>query len=168
VHRTDEYASAAQRIRQEILQKAYNRELNSLVATYGERDLDASLLQAVSLHFLPPGDPVLNGTIDAIVRDLGRELWLLRYRHDDGLGIPTAAFVICTFWLVEALAISGRLEEAREALRHAVDCFAPLGLLSEDWDVSTMRMWGNFPQAYSHVGLIHAVFASAPRWGEVL
>jgi GH15 family glucan-1,4-alpha-glucosidase len=166
--RSDEYKSAAQRIQQEILDKAYCQELNSLVATYGGRDLDASLLQAVSLRFLPPGDPILNGTIDAIVRDLGRERWLLRYRHNDGLGIPTAAFVICTFWLVEALAFSGRMGEARDALRHAIDCISPLGLLSEDWDVSTMRMWGNFPQAYSHVGLIHAAFAAAPRWSDVL
>ncbi len=166
--RTAHYAAAAGRIRAEILDKAHNRELNSLVASYGSSDLDASLLQAVSLRFFSQDDPLLNGTIDAIVRDLGRERWLLRYRHNDGLGLPSAAFIICTFWLVEALAVAGRLTEARDAMRHAIDCIAPLGLLSEDWDVANMKMWGNFPQAYSHVGLIHAAFAASPRWGDVL
>ncbi|MFT3927366.1 MAG: glycoside hydrolase family 15 protein [Myxococcales bacterium] len=166
--RNPEYVAAAQRIREEILTKAHNPDLNSLVASYGGQDLDASLLQAISLRFFKTSDPLLNGTIDAIVRDLGRERWLLRYRHNDGLGIPSAAFIICTFWLVEALAVAGRLSEAREALRHAVDCIAPLGLLSEDWDVANMKMWGNFPQAYSHVGLIHAAFAASPRWDEVM
>ena len=102
------------------------------------------------------------------MKDLGRERWLLRYRHDDGLGATTAAFVICTFWLVEAMAAVGRMEEARDLLNRACDQLAPLGLMSEDWETATMRMYGNFPQAYSHVGLIHAAFAASPKWDEVL
>jgi GH15 family glucan-1,4-alpha-glucosidase len=92
----------------------------------------------------------------------------LRYRNSDGLGVPTAAFVICTFWLIEALSVVGRQSEAREALNHVCSTFAPLGLLSEDWDVKNMRMWGNFPQAYSHVGLIHAAFKASMPWSDLL
>ncbi len=166
--RRAEFTAAAEKIRGEILDRAYDPKLNSFVATYGGKDLDASLLQAVTLRFLPPNDPAMAGTIDAIVRDLGRERWLLRYRHDDGLGVTTAAFVICTFWLIEALAVVGRVDEARQALARACEALTPLGLMSEDWETSTMRMYGNFPQAYSHVGLIHAAFAASPKWDEVL
>jgi len=163
-----EFAQAAEKIRAEILDRAYDPKLNSLVAQYGSKDLDASLLQAVTLRFLPPNDPAMRGTIDAVVKDLGQERWLLRYRQDDGLGATTAAFVICTFWLIESLAVVGRVEEARDALHRAIEQLAPLGLMSEDWETSSMRMYGNFPQAYSHVGLIHAAFAASPKWDDVL
>jgi GH15 family glucan-1,4-alpha-glucosidase len=76
------------------------------------------------------------------------------------------AFALCTFWLVEALARLGLDREARAALDRVRSITAPLGLLSEDVKPSTGEMWGNYPQAYSHVGLIHAAFAAAPRWGE--
>ncbi|MDB4986649.1 MAG: glycoside hydrolase 15-related protein [Myxococcaceae bacterium] len=166
--RHDEFRAAADKIRAEILDRAYDPELQSLVAQYGSKDLDASLLQAVTLRFLPPSDPAMRGTIDAVVKDLGQERWLLRYRQDDGLGQTTAAFVICTFWLIEALAVVGRVDEAREALHRAIEQLGPLGLMSEDWETSSMRMYGNFPQAYSHVGLIHAAFAASPKWDDVL
>lgn len=166
--RRQEFAEAAMRVRNEILSRGYDPDRRTLVATYGGKDIDASLLQAVTLRFLPPTDLVMHGTIDAVTQELGQQRFLLRYKSDDGLGIPTAAFVICTFWLVEALSVVGRLREARDVLARALDQLAPLGLLSEDWDMSNMRMWGNFPQAYSHVGLIHAAFAAAPRWDEVL
>jgi GH15 family glucan-1,4-alpha-glucosidase len=167
-HRAAEYKAAAERIRAQILDRAYDPQRNTLVATYGGKDLDASLLQAITLRFLPANDPALTGTIDAVMRDLGREKWLLRYRYDDGLGLPTAAFVICIFWLIEALAVVGRMSEAREVLQRVSQVLTPLGLMSEDWDISTMRMWGNFPQAYSHVGMIHAAFSAAPSWHEIL
>jgi GH15 family glucan-1,4-alpha-glucosidase len=78
------------------------------------------------------------------------------------------AFIICTFWLVEALAATGRAEEAKSVMQRAHSALSPLGLLSEDYETSNLRMWGNFPQAYSHVGLIHAAFAASPRWADVL
>jgi GH15 family glucan-1,4-alpha-glucosidase len=162
------FGSEATRIRSEILARGYNTKLKSLVATYGGADLDASLLQAITLRLLPSTDAIMHGTIDAIMAELGRERFLMRYRHDDGLGIPTAAFVICTFWLVEALSVVGRLSEARDILARTCESLAPLGLMSEDWDLASMRMWGNFPQAYSHVGLIHAAFASSPKWDEIV
>ncbi len=92
----------------------------------------------------------------------------MRYRTDDGLGAPAVAFVLCTFWLVEALAVLGRAAEGRANLAQALSAASPLGLLSEDYSIEDRRLCGNFPQAYSHVGLIHAAFAASPRWSEVL
>ena len=129
---------------------------------------DASLLQAASLHLLPPGEPRLQGLIDSTWKGLEHHGWLQRYRLDDGFGRPSVAFVLCTFWLVEALACTGRSEEARALMERARSALGPLGLLSEDYDPSSRRMWGNFPQAYSHVGLIHAAFSASPRWAEAL
>jgi GH15 family glucan-1,4-alpha-glucosidase len=160
--------AAAQRIRDEIIAAAWNNVTGTFVSTYGGGDLDASLLQMASLRLLPAEDLRLRQTIDAVWRDLARGGWLMRYRADDGLGSPTVAFIICTFWLVEALATMGRTAEARELLGRAKSALSPLGLLSEDYEVEGLRMWGNFPQAYSHVGLIHAAFAASPRWSEVL
>jgi GH15 family glucan-1,4-alpha-glucosidase len=163
-----EFSAAAAKIREEILGRAWNDELQSLVATYDGKDLDASLLQAVTLRLLGEGDPRRNSTIDAVTRHLTRDKWLLRYQVDDGFGVPTVAFIICTFWLIEALATAGRLDEAREVMSHVHAAMSPLGLISEDYETTNLRMWGNFPQAYSHVGLIHAAFAASPKWADTL
>ena len=106
--------------------------------------------------------------IQAIRDGLSQDGWLLRYRLDDGFGRPTVAFMICSFWLVEALAAIGHTTEARDVMVHIRNACSPLGLLSEDCETVSRRLWGNFPQAYSHVGLIHAAFAASPRWSEIL
>jgi GH15 family glucan-1,4-alpha-glucosidase len=162
------YRAAAERIRAEIVERAWSPELAGFAGSYGGRELDASLLEMVSLRFLPADDPRLSSTVDAIRRGLEEHGWLRRYRLDDGFGRPQVAFVLCTFWLVEALAVLGRAEEARSVLERALAALTPIGLLAEDLDPRTGRLWGNFPQAYSHVGLIHAAFAASPRWSEVL
>jgi GH15 family glucan-1,4-alpha-glucosidase len=166
--RQSEFETAAAQIRDEIVAKAWSSEVGSFVSVYGGRELDASLLQVVGLRLLPRDDPRLRSTVDAIRADLTRDGWLFRYRENDGFGQPTVAFIICTFWLIEALAATGRSDEARELLERSSKALSPLGLLSEDYDARTLRMWGNFPQAYSHVGLIHAAFAASPRWSDVL
>ena len=163
-----EFRDAATRIRDEIVARAWNGELGAFAATYGGRDLDASLLQIATLRLLPPGDSRVKASVDAIRRGLSQEGWLFRYRLDDGFGCPVVAFIICTFWLAEALAATGRVEEAREVMHQVRPALSPLGLLSEDYETTSLRMWGNFPQAYSHVGLIHAAFAASPRWGDIL
>ena len=163
-----EFHSGADRIRAEVITQSWNASKRSFVGHYGGEDLDASLLQMVRLRFLPPGDPRLSSTIDAIHKDLARGGWLQRYSLNDGFGKPSVAFVICTFWLIEALAAAGRREEARAMFDQIHGALSPLGLLSEDFDPATPRMWGNFPQTYSHVGLIHAAFAASPQWTEVL
>jgi GH15 family glucan-1,4-alpha-glucosidase len=76
--------------------------------------------------------------------------------------------LLCTFWLIEALAFTGRIPEAQIIMERAHSALTPLGLMSEDIEPTSLRLWGNFPQAYSHVGLIHAAFAASPRWAEVL
>ncbi len=163
-----EFRAAASRIHDEIVANSWNQQLGSFVAHYGGEDLDASLLQMVRLRFLPNKHPKLNSTVDAITRDLARDGWLIRYSLNDGFGKPSVAFVICTFWLVEALATLGRREEARAVFDRVHAAMSPLGLLSEDYDTGIPRMWGNFPQTYSHVGLIHAAFAASPQWTEIL
>jgi GH15 family glucan-1,4-alpha-glucosidase len=140
---------------------------NSLVADMEGKEMDASLLQAISLRFLPASDPRSQGTIAAVREDLDCGGWLRRYRIDDGFGEPKVAFTLCMFWLVEALATIGRAEEGRALLDQVKEMDSPLGLLSEDLDPSTKTMWGNYPQAYSHAGFIHAAFAAAPSWAEV-
>ncbi|MFO0667724.1 MAG: glycoside hydrolase family 15 protein [Polyangiaceae bacterium] len=163
-----EFEEAARAIRAQILDQAWNAEKASLVATYGGTDIDAALLQAAPLRLLDPRDPRLSSTIDAVMRELGKDGWLLRYRVDDGFGTPEVAFVLCTFWLVEALCVVGRTSEAKVVMDRACNALSPLLLLAEDWDPTTRRLWGNFPQTYSHVGLIHAAFAVSPQWSEVL
>ena len=164
----DEFRSASRQIRDEIVAQAWNPELGAFVGTYGGRDLDASLLQMAKLRFLPASDPRLANTVDAIQQVLSQDGWLFRYRLDDGFGRPTVAFIICTFWLAEALAVLGRENESKTVMDRLQAALSPLGLLSEDYEASSLRMWGNFPQAYSHVGLIHAAFAASPRWSDVL
>ena len=166
--RAGEFHCAADRIRAEIVAQSWSASKGSFVGHYGGQDLDASLLQMVRLRFLPARDPKLSSTIDAIHRDLARGAWLQRYSLNDGFGKPSVAFVICTFWLIEALAFAGRRDEAKAAFDRIYGALSPLGLLSEDYDPVEPRMWGNFPQTYSHVGLIHAAFAASPTWTEVL
>jgi len=169
-HRPDRaayYRTAADRIRAEIIAEAWRPDLGTFVSSYGGHDLDAALLQMAPLRFLPPDDARLHGTIDAIQDRLSRDGWLLRYRNDE-FGDTNAAFILCTFWLCEALATVGRRAEATEVLERARRALSPVGLLSEDYETQNMRMWGNFPQAYSHVGLIHAAFAASPRWSDIL
>jgi GH15 family glucan-1,4-alpha-glucosidase len=163
-----EFHAAAERIREEVIAHAWSESRKSFVGHYGGEDLDASLLQMVRLRFLPAGDPRLGSTVDAIHKDLAWGGWLQRYSLNDGFGKPSVAFVICTFWLIEALAAAGRRDEARSVFNGIHGALSPLGLLSEDFDPGPHRMWGNFPQTYSHVGLIHAAFASSPTWTEVL
>lgn len=161
-----EFGRAQQKIREEILTHAVDPRRGNLVADYGGREVDAALLQAITLRLLPPSDQHALPTVQAIREDLDDGGWLRRYRTDDGFGRPTVAFALCTFWLVEALARLGLEGEARTALDRVRTIRSPLGLLSEDVMSASGEMWGNFPQAYSHVGLIHAAFAAAPRWGE--
>ena len=162
-----EFRSAAKHIRDEIIAKAWSSDLGSFAASFGSHDLDASLLQMAHLRFLPLEDARLRGTIDAIRDGLSKEGWLFRYRLDDGFGPPAVAFIICTFWLVEALADTGRSGDAKNVMDRVCSVLSPLGLLSEDYESSTLRLYGNFPQAYSHVGLIRAAFAASPSWSEV-
>jgi len=163
-----EFRTAAAQIHAEVWRKSWSAKRNSFVGHYGGEDLDASVLQMARLRFLPSDHPQLISTIDAIHKDLAMGGWLQRYSLNDGFGKPSVAFVICTFWLIEALAAAGRRDQARAVFERIHPALSALGLLSEDFDPIEPRMWGNFPQTYSHVGLIHAAFAASPQWSEVL
>ncbi|MBI5507720.1 MAG: glycoside hydrolase family 15 protein [Deltaproteobacteria bacterium] len=162
-----EFRRAAATIAETIIGAAWDKARQSFVATHGGQDLDASLLQVATLGLLPKTDERLVKTVETLQRELSQDGWMYRYRQDDGFGKPSVAFIICSFWLVEALAAIGRTDEASQVLDRLRRALSPLGLLSEDFETSTGRMWGNFPQAYSHVGLIHAAFAASPTWSEV-
>jgi GH15 family glucan-1,4-alpha-glucosidase len=162
------FEEAAVRIRTLIVADAWSDKLGSFAGAHGGHDLDAALLQMAPLRFLAPNDPKLVGTVDAVGAALSHDGWLYRYRLDDGFGRPEVAFVLCTFWMVEALAATGRSSDARATMERVRAAMSPLGLIAEDYSPATGRMWGNFPQAYSHAGLIHGAFAASPRWMDLV
>lgn len=163
----DEFATAAARIRNELLEGAVDHSRNTLVADFGGKEVDASLLQAMRLRLVAPSDPIAMGTLEAVRTDLAMNGYIRRYRIDDGFGVPQVAFTLCSLWMVEALSTLNRRVEALELMQRILRIRSPLGLLSEDVDTVNGEMWGNYPQAYSHAGMIHAAFAASTRWADV-
>ena len=150
----------------EILEtKIWNDEVGALTQVAGEPQLDAANLLAVQLGFLEGHDPRAASHVDAIRSALSVDGGLLRrYSVRDDFGEMEAAFTVCSFWLVEALAIIGRHDEARDLFERLLSLHNGLGLYSEDILPETLEQSGNFPQTYSHVGLINAAFRLSRRW----
>ena len=150
-------------LRAEILERGFSTELDSFTQTYGGSEVDASLLQLPHTGFLAADDPMMLGTVAAIERDLmGTRGLVHRYRTGsdlDGLEGHEYAFLICSFWLVEQYASSGRLDDAEETMALLCSCATDLGLLAEEYDAGSGRLAGNFPQAFSHLALIRAADA---------
>src|SRR5262249_28818216 len=145
-------------IHEQVCREGFDPQLNAFVQYYGSKDPDASLLLLPLVGFLPPSDPRIRGTIELIRRELLRDGFVARYRTQQGVdGLPPGegAFLICTFWLADNLALQGRAEEAREIFERLLALRNDVGLLSEEYDVRARRLIGNFPQAFSHVGLIN-------------
>ena len=147
------------RIKEDVLAKGFDEKLNSFVQKYGSCELDASLLLLPLNGFLPADDPRILGTIEACEKQLMHRGFLLRYKADDGLKGEEGGFVLCNFWLVECLALSGKSEEALFLLNKTLTASNHLGLFSEEFNSDTLEMLGNFPQAFSHIGYINAVSA---------
>jgi GH15 family glucan-1,4-alpha-glucosidase len=147
-----------------ILEQAYNAEKGYFTQSLGGRHGDASNLLLATLGLVEPKDPRFVSTVREYERVLTDRGLMLRYRHDDDFGATTSAFTICSFWWAEALAMVGRIDDAVQLFDRVVAFANPLGLFSEDIDPATGRLLGNFPQAYTHVGLIHAAITI----GEVL
>jgi pentatricopeptide repeat protein len=158
----------ADRIRAATLERGWNGEMKSFVSSFGGRDLDASLLLMPEIGFLPASVPRFLSTLAACEANLRFGNHLYRYRAADDFGEPETAFTACTFWLIDALARVGRLDDARGIFEDMLDHRNPLGLLSEGLHVETGELWGNFPQTYSMVGLIHAAMRLSRRWEDVL
>jgi alpha,alpha-trehalase len=153
----DQWLSSAEEIRGAILERGFSRRLNSFVQCLDEEELDATALLIPIHQFLPPDDPRVQSTIDAVWRGLSAGGGLIyRYRGDDGLAGKEGAFILCSYWLINALAVSRRIEEAEGVFRKMLEHVSPLGLLSEEVDPRDGRLIGNFPQAISHIGLINA------------
>ena len=149
------------RIHADVCTNGFSAVRNSFVQTYGGEAMDASLLLIPQVGFLPADDPRIAGTIAAVEKELLRDGLVLRYRPenvDDGVGGEEGAFLVCSFWLADAYAMSGRLAEATSLFEHLLSLRNDLGLLAEEYDPVSKRLVGNFPQGFSHIGLINSAY----------
>ncbi|MDT7847158.1 glycoside hydrolase family 15 protein [Streptomyces justiciae] len=150
-------------VHREVCEKGFDTERNTFTQSYGSEELDASLLLIPRVGFLPPDDPRVIGTVDAIREELGHGGFLRRYSTDgttvDGLPGEEGTFLVCSFWLADALHMTGRTKEARELFERLVGLANDVGLLSEEYDPVHECQLGNFPQAFSHIGLVNTALA---------
>ena len=162
------WRSIADEIHADVCARGFDRAQNSFVQVYGQPHLDASLLQMALVGFLPPDDPRIIGTIEAIERRLVRDGLVLRYETDrvvDGLPPGEGRVLACSFWLADNLVLIGRRTEARALFERLLGLCNDLGLMAEEYDPDTGEMLGNFPQAFSHVGLINTALNLARSAG---
>jgi hypothetical protein len=162
--RVAHWRQRADTIRARVLDEAWNAERGHFADAFGGERLDASLLLLADLGFVEARDPRFVATVEAIGRELKRGHGLFRYIAPDDFGAPETSFTICTFWYIDALVAIGRRDEARELFERVLARRNPLGLLSEDLAFDSGEAWGNFPQTYSHVGLIIAAMALSRPW----
>ena len=158
----------ADRIARFVHERCYSEKRGSFVATVDGDALDASLLLLADLHFLDPADPRFAGTVGAIERELKRGDFVFRYVDSDDFGAPENAFVVCSFWHVNALAALGRHDEARERFERLLGRRNRHGLLSEHLDPATGEAWGNYVQTYSMVGLITSAIRLSVPWDQAI
>ncbi|NEV92610.1 glycoside hydrolase family 15 protein [Psychroflexus sp. YR1-1] len=143
-----------QAIKTDILENAWNEDVQAFTQSYGSKDLDASVLLMESYDFIEAKDPKFVSTVKAIGRDLTNDGLLYRYKNEDDFGLPSSSFTICTFWYINSLIKIGEVKDAKQQFERLIGYSNHLGLLSEDIDFETKRLLGNFPQAYSHLALI--------------
>lgn len=153
-------------IRERIEAETFLPDEGRFAASFGNRELDASLLQLTDLGFLDPRDPRQVATFDAIERDLKKGPCLFRYVEPDDFGEPETAFNFCTFWFIEALHQNGRDAEAREIFEEMLSRRTHAGLLSEDLSLEDRELWGNYPQTYSLVGIINCAVLLSRSWTD--
>jgi GH15 family glucan-1,4-alpha-glucosidase len=159
----DRWRQLRAEIHEEVCREAFNVELGSFTQAYGSDELDASTLLIPLVGFLPADDPRVAGTIDAIKRDLTRDGFVERYKvreHNvvDGLPGGEGVFLPCSFWLVDALLMQNRDDEARALFEKLLSIRNDLGLISEEYDPVAKRLLGNYPQAFTHVGLVNSAY----------
>ncbi len=162
--RAEQWRKSAAGLREAILERAWNAEAGMFCGSLDGDDFDASVLLLHELGIVAPADPRFFATVEAIGRRLGRDGLLLRYDAPDDFGAPTVAFVVCTFWYVDALAAIGRTQEARAMFEKLLARRNHVGLLSEDIDPASGELWGNFPQTYSLVGIIITAMRLSTGW----
>jgi GH15 family glucan-1,4-alpha-glucosidase len=149
-------------VRSEIESQGFDDSRNTFTQSFGSQALDASLLLIPQVGFLPATDPRVRGTIDAVEKELSIDGGLIhRYQTDqgiDGLEGDEGAFLLCSFWMIDALAMVGRIDEAQSRFEYMLNLRNDVGLLAEEYDPAAKRMLGNFPQAFSHLGLIASAY----------
>ncbi|MFE5833841.1 glycoside hydrolase family 15 protein [Streptomyces sp. NPDC056488] len=152
-------------IHAQVCDRAYDPVRNTFTQSYGSRELDAATLLIPQVGFLPPDDPRVVGTVDAVMAELMHDGYVRRYSAEstavDGLPGQEGTFLVCSFWLADALRMTGRPQEARVLFERLVALGNDVGLLAEEYDPATGRQLGNFPQAFSHIGLVGTAFALA-------
>jgi GH15 family glucan-1,4-alpha-glucosidase len=155
----DRWQSLRATIHREVCERGFDPELNSFVESYGSKMLDASLLLLPAVGFLPPRDPRICGTIDAIEQHMMRDGFVLRHdpreARDDEFEPIEGAFLACTFWLADAHVLAGDLAKAEVLFKRVVAISNDIGLLAEEYDTGAARQTGNFPQALTHIALIN-------------
>jgi GH15 family glucan-1,4-alpha-glucosidase len=157
----ERWRAVAAQIKDEVCTRGFDPARNTFTQFYGSTGLDASLLLLPRVGFLPWDDPRVVGTVEAVQRELAEDGFVRRYDPSadggvDGLPGSEGTFLICSFWLVDALAGIGRVAEARELFERLLALRNDVGLLAEEYDVAAERLIGNFPQAFSHLGLVSA------------
>jgi alpha,alpha-trehalase len=152
----DRWKKTRERIRSAILERGFNAKMNSFVQDFDSEFLDATALLIPLMEFLHVGDPRVQGTIEAIRNTLSHNGLIYRYNGDDGLPGGEGSFLLCTFWLVDVLALSGRVDEAVELYEKILGYRSPLGLFAEEFDATEKIHLGNYPQGFSHIGLINS------------
>jgi GH15 family glucan-1,4-alpha-glucosidase len=156
------WTAARDEIRAAILEHGWSEKAGAYAQAFGGDDLDASNLMLAITRFLPGGDPRMKATIDAIAERLTDERGLVyRYLAHDGLAGEEGTFLLCTFWLAQAQALAGEVDQAVATFERAAAAISDVGLLAEEVDADSGEMIGNFPQAFSHIGLINAAWAIA-------
>jgi GH15 family glucan-1,4-alpha-glucosidase len=160
--RIEEWTATREKIRTATLERGWSDRAGAFTQTFGSDDLDASNLMLAITGFLPGDDPRMKATIDATAARLCDERGLVyRYKAADGLEGEEGTFLLCTFWLAQAQGLAGEIDEARATFERAVAYVNDVGLLAEEVEVGGAEMIGNFPQAFSHIGLVNAAWAIA-------
>lgn len=152
----EHWVSAREEVHADVLTNGWNERVGAFTAAYGDDDIDSAVLQLALVGFLPHDDWRVRSTVAAVEREMREGETVYRYKHDDGLPGKEGGFLICTAWLIETLAQTGREADARSLFDRYIDLAGPTGLLAEEFDPVTERALGNVPQAYSHAGLIQA------------
>jgi len=166
--RAQRWKDDADRIRKVILERAWSDKRKAFVESFEGEHLDAGVLLMSEVGFIDAYDPRFVSTVEQLDAVLGRGPYMMRYEAADDFGLPETAFNVCAFWRVDALARMGRKEEAREHFEALLSARNALGLMSEDTDIRTGELWGNFPQTYSMVGIINGAVRLSRSWESMV
>ena len=153
-------------IRNTVLERGWNEKRGAFTASFDGDELDASVLLLPELGMIDAKDPRFGSTVDVMRRELQRGQHVMRYTGEDDFGLPETAFLVCRFWMIDALWLQGRVQDAREMFEESLQYRNHYGLLSEDVHPSTGALWGNFPQTYSMAGLITTGMRLSRSWED--